>query len=95
MKCACASADCAPLSTMILKAMQLMGSCSKQLLVRVQNVIEKIVMLSVVIEASKKSVMFLCTPFANSFFYITHPVQIHLIGIHLDRSVRTKEVKFI
>ena len=30
-----------------------------------KNVIEKIFMLSVVIEAFKKSVMFLCTPFAN------------------------------
>ena len=32
---------------------------------RVHNVIEKIFMLSAVIEAFKKSVMFLCTPFAN------------------------------
>jgi len=32
---------------------------------RVQNVIEKIFMLSVVIEAFKMSVMFLCTPFTN------------------------------
>ena len=32
---------------------------------RVQNVIEKVLMLSVVIEAYKKSVMFLCAPFAN------------------------------
>ena len=32
---------------------------------RVQNVIEKIFMLSVVIQALKKSVTFLCTPFAN------------------------------
>ena len=32
---------------------------------RVQNVIEKIFMLSVVIQALKKSVMFLCTPFVN------------------------------
>ena len=32
---------------------------------RVQNVIEKIFMLSVIIQALNKSVMFLCTPFAN------------------------------
>ena len=32
---------------------------------RVQNVIEKIFMLSVVIQALKKSVTFLCTPFAD------------------------------
>ena len=32
---------------------------------RVQNVLEKIFMLSVLTEAFKKSVMFLCTPFAN------------------------------
>ena len=32
---------------------------------RVQNVVEKIFMLSVVIEALKKSVMFLCVPFPN------------------------------
>ena len=54
-------------------------------------------MLSVVTEAFKKSVIFLCTPFANrcntaTGLYITlhrssarldeiHPVQIHLIGI--------------
>ena len=32
---------------------------------RVQNIIEKIFMLSVVIQALKKSVTFLCTPFAD------------------------------
>ena len=35
---------------------------------RVQNVIEKISMLSVVIQALKKSVTFLCTPFADRCF---------------------------
>ena len=64
---------------------------------RVQNVMEKIFMLSVVNQALKKSVMFLCTPFANCRLiysdgllkspYIAHqpdwihPVQIHLIWI--------------
>ena len=64
---------------------------------RVQTEIEKILMLSVVIEAFKKSVMFHCTPFANRCWYKAtglhilhssstsrdgiHPVQIHLIGI--------------
>ena len=59
---------------------------------RVQNVIEKIFMLSVVIHDLKKSVTFLCTPFANRcFIYSDWAFEVTL---H-QRSVRNKEVKFI
>ena len=62
-----------------------------------QNVIEKILMLSLVIRALKMLGMFLCVPFANRCLIYSdwavespctahqpdgiHPVQIHLIGI--------------
>ena len=62
-----------------------------------QNVIEKVFMLSAVIQALKQSVMFLCTPFANHRLKKSdellkspcmahqpdgiHPVQIHMIWI--------------
>ena len=80
----------------------------QQTVTRVQNVIEKIFMLTVVIQALKNSVMFLNTPFANSCLickdwafeitlqpYWIHPVQIHLIEIRDSpdhRRVRNKEV---
>ena len=66
-------------------------------LTTVQNVIEKILMLSLVIRALKMLGMFLCVPFANRCLIYSdwavespctahqpdgiHPVQIHLIGI--------------
>ena len=67
-------------------------------------------MLSVVIQTFKKSVMFPCTPFANTATGHLkspciahqpdgiHPVQIHLIEIRDlpdHRSVRTQEVRFM
>ena len=63
----------------------------------VQNVLKKIFMPSVVIQALKKSVMFFCTPFSNRRLIYSdrvlkspciahqpdgiHPVQIHLMWI--------------
>ena len=74
---------------------------------RVQNIIEKIFMLSVVIQALKKSVTFLCTPFADRCLIYSDwafEVTLHSSSARRDspcadspdhRSVRNKEVKFI
>ena len=58
---------------------------------------------AVVIQALKKSVMFLCTPFANrcliysdwAFEITLHSPSIHKLSSPDHRSVRNKEVKFI
>ena len=41
-------------------------------------------MLSVVIEAFKKSVMFLCTPFANRCLVYSHFITLHSSSARLD-----------
>ena len=54
---------------------------------RVQNVIEKIFMPSVVIQDLKKSVAFLCTPFANRCFIYSDwafEVTLHCLSARRD-----------
>ena len=77
----------------------LVGKCWSDL----ANVIEKIFMLSVVIQALKKSVMFLCTPFANRCWIysdLAFEITLHSTSARQDspcadspdhRSVRNKE----